>query len=217
MGFPTDWDISKVQSSTTLDIDQLSPIILGGSLFVDSIDAPERVTLHNTTYTNGLTSGSIRSIIRVTDLTTTAIERVGFVFMQNAPSMSGLVDAGYGVFLNAGNGLSSPFLSISKFTTGLHAPPLDDLLTLMSFDAPLLGEDFVLEAEWISDAGVLEGTQIYVRYALGTNFADLELMMEHLDDTSPLITTATESLAVAFSGIGHFRVLYDETSIFEVV
>ncbi len=217
MGFPTDWVIGSLNSSTIVDIDQITPIVLAGSLYIDITDEPERVTLYNNTYANGLTAGTIRSIFRITDLVTTGIERVGLVFMQNSPSISDLLDTGYGVFLNAGNGLSDPFVSISKFTTGLHTPPADNLLTTTTFTPPTLDDDFMLEVAWISDLGVLGGTQIYVRYALGTDFGDLTLIMEYLDTTTPIVATSFESLAVGFDGSGHLRVLIDETSIYEIV
>jgi hypothetical protein len=216
MSFPANWFVSYNQGSSTLVTrDTDTPIIATGSLEIDMILAPERVSLYNDLYSNGQTSASMRSIFRITTLTTTTIERVGFVFMQNAATIDGVLDAGYGVFMNAGNGMSSPYISLVKYTTGLPAVPTELAITT-SFDIPELDDDFCLWVGWVSDIDIIGGTQVYVKYAFGTNFLDLEQVLEYADTSSPIITSSFESLAASFEGSGEFRILVDETSIFQI-
>lgn len=216
MSFPGNWHIFFNQGSSTLvDRDADTPIIAAGSLEIDMTLAPERVSLYNDLYSNGQTSASMRSIFRITTLTTTAIERVGFVFMQNAATIDGVLDAGYGVFMNAGNGLTSPYINLVKYTTGLPATPTE-LATTSSFSPPDLDDDYMLSVSWVSDIGIIGGTQVVVKYALGTDFGDLVQVLEYADTSSPIITSSFESLAASFEGLGEFRILIDETSIFQI-
>lgn len=216
MSFPGTWHVSQQQISSTIALDNATPIVLAGSLGIEAVTGPERISLYNSLYTPGLTAGAIQSIFRITTLTTTGTERVGFVFMQNNPTLYGGSDVGYGVFFNAGNNLSSPSLSIVKYLTGLPATPIV-LINTTSFDVPALGEDFMIRAQWISSLGILGGTQIQAYYAVGTDFLDVSRVLETVDTTSPIVTTSYESLAFSFQGPGDFHVLCDETSVFEVV
>lgn len=217
MAYPANWTTNKIQGSTTVATELLTPIIGNGSIAINATVSPERVTLQNTTYVNGLTAGRIRSIGRVTHLTSTGEERFGFTFMQNNPTIHGVTDAGYGVFLNGITALGgTPRLSVAKFTTGLSAVPTE-LASTTSFTPPTIGSNFVFEAQWIADIGLYGGTQIIVRYGTGTSFASLVDEITIIDTVSPIITSAYESLAFSFAGTGQFRVLYDETYIYEIV
>jgi hypothetical protein len=216
MSFPGNWVIAKEQGSTLVELINDTPIVAGSSLKIHITDDPDRVSLYNTLYSNGQISASMRSIFRITDLITSSIERVGFVFMQNAATIDGVLDAGYGVFMNAGNGMSSPYMSIVKYTTGLPATPIE-LAATTSFAVPSLDDDFCLWAGWVSDIDIIGGTQIYVKYAFGTDFLDLDQVLEYTDTSSPIITSSFESLAVSFEGSGEFRILIDETSIFQII
>ena len=214
--FPSDWTVSKENGSTGVDLEGTTPIISGGSLFIDAVMAPERVSLYNTTYPFGQTAGLIRSIMQVVDLTTTGAERAGFTFMQNSPTLYGPTDIGYGAFMSGTNGFGSPRIAIVKFTTGLPATPTELAFTT-SFTAPTLGSNFVFEVQWAADLGMYGGTLITVRYGTGTNFGSLVDVVTFTDTSSPIITSAYESLAFSFFGTGHFRTLFDETSIYQSV
>ncbi len=216
MTFPADWSVTKIQGITGVNLETASPIVPNGSLFINATLAPERTVLQNMTYPIGLTAGRMRSILNVTHLTTTGEERVGFTFMQNAASIHGVTDAGYGVFMNGLTGFGSPRISVVKFLTGLPATPIE-LASTTSFTAPTLGSNFVFEVQWIADIGVYGGTQIIARYFTGTNFSLLVDEITIVDTVSPIITSGFESLALSFAGTGQFRVLWDETRIFEIV
>jgi hypothetical protein len=215
MSFPGDWQTNSNQLSTVIALDYTTPLVEDASLGIDATVGPERVTLQNNLYTRGLTAGAYQSIFRVTSLTTTSTERVGFVFMQNNPTISGMSDVGYGVFLNAGNNMSTPYVSIVKFTSGLSSTPTE-LTTSVSIPAPGLNDDFVLRAVWVASLPILGGTQIRAFYALGTDFDNLAEVADVIDTSSPITTTSDESLAFSFDGPGEFHVLIDETSIFEL-
>lgn len=217
MSYPANWNTNKIQGSTTISTETTTPIVGNGSIAINATVSPERVTLQNTTYINGLTSGKIRSICQVTNLTSTGEERFGFTFMQSSPTIYGVTDAGYGVLFNGITSLGgTPRLSVVKFTTGLPNTPIE-LASSVAFTNPTLGGNFVFEAQWITDLGTYGGVQIIVRYGLGTNFASLSDKITIIDTTSPLITSAYESLALSFSGTGQLRVLYDETYIYQIV
>ena len=216
MAFPTDWVVSKQNGSTGVDLDGSSPIIAGGSLFIDAVMSPERVSLYNNTYAFGQTAGLIRSIVQVAALTTTGTERVGFAFMQNSPTLYGPADMGYGAFMSGTNGFGSPRIAIVKFTIGLPSTPTELAFTT-SFIAPTLGSNFVFEVQWAADLGMYGGTLITVRYGTGTSFGSLADVLTFTDTSSPIITSAYESLAFSFFGTGHFRTLFDETYIYQAI
>jgi len=215
MTFPTQWTQNKQQGSTVIALNTGTPIVSSGSLRMNATVSPEAITLQNTTYTNGLIAGRMRTILRVDTLSTTGTEEVGFVFMQNNPTMYNGVDLGYGVFLSAQNGLTTPRITIVKYTAGLPASP-SELAFTTSFTAPTLGNPFVFEAEWIANLAVLGGTDIRARYAPGTNFASLAQVVAFTDTSSPILVSSTESLACSFRGTGQMVVCWDETSIYQL-
>lgn len=211
MTFPLDWLQYKTQGSTDISIDQSTPIIGHGSLTVNTI-AADRVTLHNTTYINGLLLGTMQSIFKITTHTSVSRAYTGFVFMQDNPDVSLITSVGYGVFFSSLSGLTSSRISIVKFTTGLPASPTELAFTT-AFTPPTLGSNFVLSAIWTSS---FAGTSIIVEYATGTSFLNLLALLNVNDSVSPIVTTSYESLAVSSTGTGTYNVLFDETSIFEI-
>ncbi len=213
--FPGDWIINKQQGSTLVTLETVTPIVVNGSLAINATVAPERVSLRNTTYVNGLTAGYTRSVLRVVTLTTTGEERVGFAFMQNAATLYTGTDAGYAVLMNGLTGFGTPRITIVKFTAGLPTLPTE-LASTTSFTPPTLGSNFVFEAQWIADMGIFGGTQIIARYATGTSFGSLADVLTFTDTSTPIITSSFEGLAFSKAGTGTFRVLYDETSIYQL-
>jgi hypothetical protein len=212
MTFPLNWNIYKADGATTVSIEQSLAIIGHGSLNITTVN-PDRVTLYNNSYTPGLLAGTIGTIINIPVHIATARCYVGLVFMQNVPQINLVTSAGYGVFFSALSGLTSPRISIVKFTTGLPTSPVELAFTT-SFTPPTLGGNFVFSALWTSS---FAGTSIIAQYALGTNFTALSSVLTVNDVTSPIVTTSYESLAVSSTGTGTFTALFDQTSIYDLV
>jgi hypothetical protein len=215
MAFPGDWVTNKIDSGTLVVLEGATPIVGSGSLKINATVTTERVTLYNTTYTNGLTAGYIRSNMRIPVHSTTGEARAGFAFMQNVATINGVTDTGYAAFLSSDNGLTSPRIHVVKFTTGLPNSPTD-LASTTSFTAPTIGSNFCFEVQWIADVGVFGGTQIIVRYCTGLSFASLVDVITVVDTSSPIITSSFETIAFAKQHTGTFQALYDETRIYEL-
>lgn len=222
MAFPTDYIINRENASpiTLVNIDNATPIVGVGSLSTvvsDTGALTERLTIQNNTYSNGLSTGRIRSVIRIDDLVTDNIGHVGFVCMQNTLTAYNTNDAGYAVTLSGGNGLSSPTVNIIKFNNTFTASPsvVDSASATVTTSSA-----FVFQMDWVSDFALLGGTLI--RGYLGeatTDFNNLVQVVEYTDLSSPILSTVTEGLIqVLFSGVANnFDVKWDETSFFELV
>jgi hypothetical protein len=212
----SDWVISKNQPSTIVTTNTAAPIVNSGSLEIVSTVSPERVTLRNTLYTNGLENGRIQSIISPRTWTSNTREYVGFVFMQNNATAYNVADTGYGVFFSALSALGSPRISVVKYTAGLPASPTELSFTT-SFTPPTIGNNFVFEAEWITDPYAALDVRIKAKYATGTNFGSMTTLLDTRDTSSPFFTSSFESVATTFNGSsGTLQVLYDSTSIFSI-
>lgn len=211
MTFPLNWVINKSDGATDVSIEQALAIVGYGSLSITTVN-PDRVTLYNNTYVPGLFAGTIGTMIQIPVHTAVSRCYVGFVFMQNIPQINTVISAGYGVFFSALSGLTSARISIVKFLTGLPASPVELAFTT-SFTPPILGGNFVFATLWTTS---FAGTSITAQYALGTNFSSLVSLLSATDMSSPIVTTAYESLAVSSTGTGTFTALIDNTSIYDL-
>ena len=220
MVFPTDWVVNKEDASTVTVNDASTPIAGVASLQTQIVNAgpvTERMTLQNSTYTNGITEGRMRAKMRVDTMSSIDSQGyVGFACMQNSPTVFTGTDQGYGVIVSAGTGLSAPAVSIIKWTTGFPTFPV--VLDSVSVPGLLIGQSFVFQMDWVFDLGLLGGT--ILRGYIGTNttdFNDLIEVVTFTDTIAPLVFSVTESLLHAnINGATgpDFDVKWDDVSIF---
>lgn len=216
MTFPIDYLISKEIPSTVVEIETSTPIEGTGSLRTHLTTVPpmlERVSIVNTTYTNGILAGRMRAVVQVDVAVSSSPVFVGFACMQNSPTIHQLTDTGYMIGVSIGAGFTPTNLIIGKYTAGVTSFPtlLSSLPTTV-----LAGIPFVLQMDWITT--VLVGG-IRLRSYIGlatTDFDDLVLVGEVDDVTAPYTTSVAEGMVAGTFETSGFHELDAKWDLFSV-
>lgn len=164
------------------------------------------VYLDIASHTKGFELGRIRTLIRVDQ----QVDQAGIFAM-------GSIDAGI-----AGAGNSYVFgpvgvtneLTLQKLDGGLFdvTPSLIDA-TGVTFS---IGAVKAIELEWKADVGIFGGTQLICRAGDATDFSDLAIIFQGVDETAPLTASLSEGLFAFRAGITSVgQVTFDDTTVFK--
>src|SRR5258705_283509 len=76
-------------------------------------------------------------------------------------------------------------------------------------------DTFALEVEWKADLDIFGGTSIICRY--GVDLDNLDVVLEYVDETSPLLVSSAEGLFAFRSGTSVVgQAIFDDTSMYDI-
>lgn len=199
----SDWDFTPLPGSSNWEyyISPLNPIDSTGSLFIAHVTTGSNHVLQanlNNTFTQGITHGRIRTLVRRDDLSG-GDSRFSLFCMGSATNLTSS-GSFYAVVLSPGT--TSNLILIKSndgLSVGLETPDTTFDTTNADFDVDdtFNGGVIALEFEWNADDQVgLGGTQLIVRLGLMLDFSDLSEVMNEIDSSSPLTSATIEGMAI---------------------
>lgn len=166
------------------------------------------IFLDTANHTRGFLLGRIRTLIRVDQ----EVDHAGIFAV--ASQDTGIAGAGscY-VFGPAG---SSHELTLSKLDAGLY----DTTPSIISSTGVTMGSAptsiKAIELEWKADLTIFGGTQLICRAGDAIDFSDLSIIFQDVDESSPLLTAASEGLFCFRTGLVSVgQVTFDDTTVYE--
>lgn len=166
------------------------------------------IYLDTTNHTRGFELGRIRTLVRIDQ----QVDHAGIYAVGS--QTAGISGAGNAyVFGPAWNG-SIHELTLSKLDNGLY----DETPSIISSTGVTLAVDTIkaIELEWKADLTIFGGTQLICRAGDAIDFSDLSIIFQDTDESSPLLTSASEGLFTFRAGITTVgQVTFDDTTVFE--
>ena len=217
------WTITKSDpTDVEVGIYTISPMVSTGSLRIKD-NGSSNVSMYNTTYTQGLTRGRMRMLVRVHAQGGVGVYRTGFYFHTNNVIIATGTPTFYSVHINLTSSLSSRQYAMAYYTGGLSGTETifytSDPITTMVNGTTVLP----LEVEWHTETE-LDGVRIIVRGDANggdtlTDFSNLTTLSTFIISNSLYKITTSVGEGIYFYGDpspGGSEVQYDQVSIFSL-
>jgi hypothetical protein len=210
-----DWD--KFGSTYTVSIDNATPLVGSGSLFIDFSGSSNSSRGNLLPKDPGSLSGKlIRGKIR-------ALFQYTVLASNNGPglfclaSQRDLSSTGSCYFISFKRDQINRLTLYKSNNVGTTIEEIGGLTPLaFAVLSTSANTTYSLELEWYVDIPNLSGTQLKVRVGSATDFSDLALVMSTIDVSSPLTTTVGEGISLSGSG-GSNDYRADKTTLISLV
>lgn len=216
-----DWTINKSNVTTIEDgIYTISPMVGTGSLRLKDNDNTN-LNMYNTTYTNGLTRGRMRMLIRIMAQGGTDPYRTGFYFHTNNLSIvTGITQIFYTAHIRLDASTSARTYVFSYYSGGMGGTEqaffVSSPISMMTNGVSVLP----LEVEWQTESE-LGGVRVFIRGSLTasslTNFTNMTTLSTLIVQNPPyVINTSLGEGLYYYGGVsmpGGSEIEYDQISI----
>ena len=217
------WTVNK---STPADIEAgiytISPIFGTGSLRIKD-NAATKLNMYNTTYTNGLTRGRMRMLVRIQSQAGIAIYRTGFYFHTNNLNLVTGTPTFYSAHITLLASTSSRQYQFGHYANGMGGTETlfytSPVITSMTNGVTILP----LEVEWHTETE-LDGVRIIIRGDQSggdtlTDFTNLSTLATFIISNSLYKITASSGEGIYYFGDGSpggSELEFDQVSIFSL-